>query len=118
MLLEKKEITDSDGVVYYESVFDSTSILKTIFFPNKNRLFISFNRGGTYSYSNINETLYSEFEAADSQGKFLKQNIEKKQEYPYRKEFTLYESEVKEIKEIVVNKKAEINKGLDISGLV
>ena len=105
MLIERKEILNEDkSVGYIESIFNSDNVLKTTYFPSMQRLYIAFNRGHTYSYGNISNELYDEFENADSQGKFFYKNIKDKKEYSYRKEFTLYPYEVKDLKEIVENK--------------
>jgi len=102
MLVDKKEIMDTDGSVgYVESVYRSDNILKTTYFPKLNRLYIAFSRGQTYSYGNISTELYSEFENAESHGKFFHQKIRNSTEFPVRKEFTLYPSEINELKEIV-----------------
>lgn len=103
MLVEEKKFQDENGVIgYYEAVYDSSNILKTTYFPIQKKLYISFNRGGVYSYTNVDEELYEEFKNAESQGKFFAQTIKKQpQKYPYRKEFTLYPEEVNELKEVV-----------------
>ena len=109
MLVERKEFKNENGTIgYYESVFESSNVLKTTYFPHNKRLYVSFNRGGTYSYENVDEELYSAFENAESQGKFLRENIIKKpDEFPYRKEFTLYPQEIKDLKLIVEQNKKE-----------
>jgi len=109
MLVERKEYKNENGTIgYYESIFNSSNILKTTYFPHNQRLYVSFNRGGTYSYENINEELYIKFENAESQGKFLRNNIIKNSnKYPYRKEFTLYPEEIKELKLIVEQNKKD-----------
>ena len=108
MLVERKEVLNENGTLgYVESVFKSDNILKTTYFPNNQRLYIAFSRGDTYSYGNISQELYREFEDAESHGKFFYAKINKKLQYPYRKEFTLYPNEVKEIKEVVENHKIE-----------
>lgn len=105
MLIERKEILNEDkSIGYIESIFNSDNVLKTTYFPAMQRLYIAFNRGHTYSYGNISNEIYCEFENADSQGKFFYKNINNKKEYPYRKEFTLYPYEVKNLKEIVESK--------------
>jgi len=112
MLAEHKEIREKDGSLgYIESVFVSDNVLKTTYFPNNQRLYIAFNRGETYSYSNVTLEMYKEFEEAESQGKWFFKRINKNPKHPYRKEFTLYPTEVKELKEIVEAKKlSEIEK--------
>lgn len=102
MIVEKKEYGTEANGTYIECVFDSTNILKTTYFPMLKRLYISFNKGGVYSYENINEDFYEEFESCDSQGKFFASNIRSKNnDFPVRKEFTLYPSEVEETKVLI-----------------
>lgn len=103
MLVEEKTIfNDDDSVGYIEAIFNSTNILKTTYFIDDNRLYISFNRGGVYSYSNISPEFYYDFKSANSQGKFFSTKIKKyPDKYPYRKEFTLYPNEIKEAKDII-----------------
>lgn len=108
MLVERKEVLNEDSSIgYIESIFKSDNILKTTYFPKMQRLYIAFSRGDTYSYGNISADFYEEFEEAESHGKFFYKNINKKQQYPYRKEFTLYPNEVKDLKEVVTNHKIE-----------
>lgn len=104
MLVERKEFHNEDGSIgYIESVFKSENILKTTYFPIMQRLYIAFSRGDTYSYGNVSSEFYQEFENAESHGKFFYKNINKKSQYPYRREFSLYPNEVNSIKEIVIN---------------
>lgn len=106
MLVERKEHKEKDNSVgYIECVFVSDNILKTTYFPNIQRLYIAFSRGHTYSYGNFSPEKYQEFEEADSQGKYFHKEINNKNKYPARKEFTLYPNEVKDIKIIVENNK-------------
>lgn len=108
MLVERKEILNEDGSVgYIEAIFTSDNVLKSTYFPNDNRLYIAFRRGHTYSYNNINEEMYKEFETAESQGKFFYKNINKNLKITYRKEFSLYPNEIKDINEIIENKDDE-----------
>jgi hypothetical protein len=108
MLIERKEVLNEDkSTGYIEAVFNSDNVLKTTYFPKAEKLYIAFNRGHTYSYCNVSKELYDEFEAADSQGKFFHSKINNKSKYPVHKEFTLYPSEVKDLKEIVKNKLTE-----------
>lgn len=107
MLVERKEFSNDDGSIgYIESVFNSDNVLKTTYFPNTNRLYISFCRGQTYSYGNVDLEIYNEFEKAESQGKFFHKKLNNSS-YPFRKEFTLYPNEVKDLKQIVENNKFE-----------
>src|SRR5271169_975773 len=108
MLVERKNYQDTDGSLgYIESVFNSDNILKTTYFPKSERLYIAFSRGNTYSYNNISLDKYQEFEKSESQGKYFHQKINNNKSHVVRKEFTLYPNEVKDLKQIVENKKAE-----------
>ena len=103
MLLERKEaIRESDGLTIVESYFDSSNIAKVNYIPVKNYMFIFFNNGLVYSYSNITEELYKKFEDSESQGKFFITEIKKKpKEFKYLREFKLYEFEKQDIAEII-----------------
>jgi len=109
MLVTEKKFQNEDGSIgYYEAVYDSSNILQSTYFPEQRRLYISFNRGGVYSYENISLDMYAKFKANESQGKFFAKEIKSKpNEYPYRKEFTLYPQEVKDLKEVVEKNKEE-----------
>lgn len=106
MLVERKEHLENDNSIgYIESIFDSGNVLKTTYFPKNLRLYIAFSRGHTYSYANITQDLYNEFENSDSQGVFFHKKINNNKLYPSRKEFTLYPNEVNELKIIVEENK-------------
>lgn len=109
MLIKSERIQKEGEENYYiEAIFDSSNVLKTLYFPHRKRLYISFKRGGTYSYGNITQELYDRFEKADSQGMFHEYYIrDRDNQYPYRKEFTLYPSEVKDVDHIIEEKKKE-----------
>ena len=102
MLITRKEKLNDDGSIgYIESVFQSGNVMKTTYFPAMDKLYIAFNRGETYSYANVTTELYNTFEKADSQGVFFFKTFNKNSKYPARKEFTLYPTEVKEIKDSI-----------------
>jgi hypothetical protein len=103
MLLERKEAKrERDGLLVIESYFDSTNIAKVNFIPDQRYMFIFFNNGLVYSYSNITEELYRNFEAAESQGKFFISEIKKKPNlYRHVREFKLYEFERQDIMQII-----------------
>lgn len=106
MLVKEIKHEQHDGI-YFEAVFDSSNILQTTYFPHANLLYVSFKRGGVYSYANINKEMYEEFKAAESQGKFFIEKIKKHpQKHPYRKEFNLFPSEIDKL-----NEEVEKNKG-------
>lgn len=108
MLIERNVYkNEDDDVGYIESIFDSGNILKTTYFPQQHRLYIAFKRGHTYSYSNVTPEKYEEFENAESHGKFFHKEINDKNKYPYRKEFTLYPNEVSDLYEIVEKHKKD-----------
>ncbi len=109
MLMKRTEHKNPDGTIgYIESVFNSGNVLKTTYFSKDQRLYIAFNRGHTYSYSNVSQELYNEFEKGDSQGQFFHRKFNKNTSYPCRKEFTLYPREVNDLKEVVKEKLQEI----------
>lgn len=106
MLIKKTVISEANGMSYIDSFFDSSNILQTSYFPQGERLYISFGRGQTYSYGNIDEKLYLEFENAESQGKFFNEKIKRNPDkYPYRKEFSLYPREIEEVRKIILEEK-------------
>jgi hypothetical protein len=108
MLVERKEHKEADeSIGYIESVFESENILKTTYFPAQQRLYIAFSRGDTYSYGNITPEMYQEFEDTESQGKYFHRMINNKKARPFRREFTLYPTEVQGLKQIVEENKTE-----------
>ena len=114
MLINKKIVYDNDNAIgYIESIFDSKNVLKTTYFPKTKKLYISFSRGKTYSYQNIDNELYNKFEEAQSQGLFFNENIKNKKEYPYYTEFSLIDSEMNEINKILKEYKENKNEDYD-----
>ena len=110
MIAQKNEYLNEDQTIgYVEAIYASGNVLKSTYFPKSKRLFIAFNRGHTYSYGNVGQEIYNDFEKAESQGKFFMQNLNKPDKYPTRKEFTLYPSEVKECKLKIVEAKNKLN---------
>jgi len=109
MLVERNEFkNEDDSIGYIEAVYSSGNILKTIYFIAQNRLYISFKRGNTYSYSNVTPEMYGEFENGESQGKYFHKVISKDPDkYPYRHEFDLMKLELEEIVNIIESKKDE-----------
>jgi len=105
MLVERKKYVDDTGDSYIECIFKSDNILKTTYFNKSKRLYIYFIRGNVYSYENIDNELYEDFENADSQGQFFHKKFFRNKEY--RSEFTLYPNELKGYKEIVENYNAD-----------
>lgn len=105
MIVERKEVLDTDGTAgYIELKIKSDNIIATTYFNKQNRLYISFGRGHTYSYGNITQEIYDEFEKAPSQGKFFHSKINNRAKYPFKREYNLYPTEVNEIKTIVAEK--------------
>lgn len=120
MLVEEKIYYDKDETIgYYEAVFTSSNVLATTYFPKNELLYISFKRGGVYSYSNIDLELYNEFKNAESQGEFFQKEINKyPKKFLYRKEYTLYPNEIKNLNEMVEKKKEKNNDNPNIENLV
>jgi hypothetical protein len=103
MIIDKKTHFEDDNTIgYVDIIFESSSVLKTTYFPKKEKLYVHFKRGGTYSYLNVNNNLFEQFVLADSQGKFLAKEIKSKpKDFPYKKEFTLSEREINEINNLI-----------------
>jgi len=101
-MIVKRIVQEDEGGKLVECIIDSSNILKTNYFAHKKRLYIFFNRGKVYSYSNITEEVYRNFEEANSQGEFLRGEIMKNpQKYPYFKEFSMTDSEINDAKTII-----------------
>lgn len=109
MILEKNVVEDEKGKKYIECVFDSSNIVKTIYFEHNEKLYIFFKRGHGYSYINVDKELYENFEKAESQGKFFNQKIKNEPKHQYRYEFKLFENEIKEVEQIIENYKKQKN---------
>lgn len=108
MLIKRKEILNEDqSIGYIEAIFNSDNVMHTTYFPNSQRLYIAFNRGTIYSYSNISKEFYDEFENTESQGKFFQAKINKNKAFPYRKEYNLLPHEINEIKNIIEENKID-----------
>ena len=102
MLVTREEVLHEDGSLgYVESIFKSANILKTVYFARTEKLYITFSRGNTYLYTDVDLGFYKRFETAESNGKFFHQYIKNK--VPFYKEYTYYPHEVQQLKEIVEN---------------
>jgi hypothetical protein len=77
--------------------FDSSTILQTVYYHDKQFLYIFFKKGNVYSYQPISKEIYDGFENAESQGKYLNMYVKKNPLIAYRKETTLKENELKAI---------------------
>lgn len=75
--------------------FDSSTIFQSVYYEDKQFLYVFFKKGNVYSYQPINNTLYDGFENSESQGKYLNQFIKSSKSIAYRKETTLKEVELK-----------------------
>ena len=102
MLVKRDEVLNEDGSLgYVETVFKSSNILKTVYFADTEKLYITFSRGNTYLYTDFSLDLYQRFEDAESNGKFFHQHIKGK--VPFYKEYDYYPHEVQQLKEIIEN---------------
>lgn len=103
MLVETKIIKEPNGSIgYYESIYDSSNILSSVYFPRDKLLYISFVKGTVYSYGNISEEIFKEFENCDSQGKYFAKEIRKNPDkYPFLKEYKLKSFEIEDAKKII-----------------
>lgn len=68
-----KKISGSQIICEY----DSSNIKKAIFDTEKQALDITFNSNQTYRYFDVAHDLFTEFDMAESQGKFFNQKIKK-----------------------------------------
>jgi hypothetical protein len=73
-MLKSKNIVGSQILCEYES----TNIQKAMFDTNAKLLEITFNSGSSYVYEGVSHEIFVAFNAADSQGKYFNQNINKK----------------------------------------
>lgn len=99
MLLERKEIKrETDKITIIESIYDSSNIVKTNYIPERNHMFIFFKNKLVYSYSNIDRGLYDNFERAESQGVFFRNEIRSNpKSYNFIREYKLYDFEIQDI---------------------
>lgn len=111
MIVNKKNHVEEDGTVgYIECIYESSNILTSTYFPKSNILYIAFNKGGVYSYGNIDSELYEQFESSESQGKFFINEIKKNSnKYPFLKQFKLLPSEIDDAKNIITEWKTNQN---------
>jgi len=106
MILERKELTDTEtSETIVEGYYDSSNIIKSIYLPKNQTLFIIFKKGIVYSYSNVDSILYIGFQDADSQGVYFYKNIAKNPICLCYREYKLYEFEKKEIFTLIEERK-------------
>jgi len=106
MLLERKELKDSETEEFYvEALYDSSNIMKSIYLPEKEMLFIIFKKGIVYSYRNVTNELYVGFENTDSQGVYFSKNINKNPQCKCYREYKLYEFEKKDMVKLIEEQK-------------
>ena len=72
MIIDKVE---KNGII--EAIYESSNIIASKYNQSDKTLNIIFKHGGSYSYSNVENTDYIRFETAESQGKVLNSNIKK-----------------------------------------
>jgi hypothetical protein len=93
MLVKREENLEKDGSVgFIESVYDSSNLLSSVYFPNTEKLYLIFKRG----------ELYESFEKAESQGKFFNQNIKNNDTLQYLREYNLYKNEIEEFEKQIL----------------
>jgi hypothetical protein len=111
MLVDRKEyLSENENETFLEGYFDSSNIVKTIYFPTRQFLYIIFKNALVYSYSCVTKELYDKFEKAESQGKFFVANMRKNSEYQHHREFKMYEFEMSDIFKLIEEKKSQIEK--------
>lgn len=96
MILKKTKKDDSIHAVY-----DSSTVLESIFHPKENILEITFKGGTKYRYNEVKDTDYFRFETAESQGSVLNSHIKK---YSFSKmdkvDITSLTEEIKTLKKL------------------
>ena len=106
MLLERKELKDSESdEMFVEALYDSSNIMKSIYLPEKQMLFIIFRKGVVYSYRNVDNELYLGFENTNSQGIYFSKNIVKNPVCTCYREYKLYEFEKKDMLKLINEQK-------------
>lgn len=106
MLLERKELRDDETKeLYVEALYNSSNIMKSIYLPDKQMMFIIFKKGVVYSYAHIDIETYLGFENADSQGVYFSKNIAKNPLCVYYREYKLYEFEKKDMLKLIEEQK-------------
>lgn len=109
--IEKYEHLEDGKITYIDTIFESSSVLKTTYFTEKNKLYVHYTRGGTFSYLNVDKELHNAMLESESVGKYLAATIKKDpNKYPFFSEFTLSKNEIDEIKLLIEAKKKFINK--------
>lgn len=73
---------------------DSSNIFQSIYYEDKQFLYLFFKKGNVYSYQPISKELYEGFEKAPSQGQYLDMFIKKNPSITYRKETVLKKHEL------------------------
>jgi len=107
MILEKNNVDDNIVECYY----DSSNILKSIYFKEKQKLYIYFARGILYSYRPIILSLYEEFEQAESQGKKFLEKIKHDKSILFTREINLFDYEIKIINDKIKEVKTSFKNG-------
>lgn len=97
MLIKKQE---KDNTI--KAMYQSSTILASIYDKNKSDLTIIFSKGSQYKYPGVSNTDYTRFELAESQGTVLNTHIKK---YSFEKLDAIDPSII--VKEIESMKKAE-----------
>ncbi len=72
-MILKREV--KDGKI--NAVYESSNILASTYDKETKDLTITFNKGATYKYPQVDETDYTRFELADSQGVVFNSHIKK-----------------------------------------
>ena len=101
-------ISESIEGTKIKNIIESANLAKTEYDVETECMIAEFKNGSKYEYEKVPHKIYAQFRLSESQGKFFYKRINNKKEYPFHKEFTLYPNEVKELKEIVENKKESI----------
>lgn len=105
MLLRKQ---DENGVV--EALFDSSNLYKALYLKEKKIMYVFFKKGGVYSYYNVDNAIYEQFETAESQGEFFTKHLKYNTNYPYSKEFVMKDFEINDLTNSINEAKSRLEK--------
>lgn len=99
--------TDKDDKI--KVIYQSSNILASTYDKTNNNLTIIFNKGGSYTYPNVDETDYLRLELAESVGKAFNAYIKK---YPFEKnedvDVTKIHEEIKKTEEAAIKGMTEL----------
>lgn len=102
MIIQRKENEDPDGSLgYVETIYESSNVLMSTYFPKTETLYLSFSYGQTYKYMGVSKDIYIGLEKAESQGKYFNSNIKNNPKISCQKAYKLMGTELNDAKGII-----------------